>query len=104
MTSEKAVEVLRKIKVYANGDDLEALDMAIESLIYDYARGVQKGLELSAIRNKGEWIDNETTYANIYRQTCTCSVCGKRSVRPLGEFCRWCGADNRGDDNVRKPD
>jgi hypothetical protein len=44
-------------------------------------------------RKKGEWIDNETTYADGVRQTCTCSICWRRSVRPLGRFCRWCGAD-----------
>lgn len=44
-------------------------------------------------RKKGKWIDNETSYADGVRQTCTCSVCGQRSVRPLGRFCRWCGAD-----------
>lgn len=54
MTREKAVETLRKIKAYANGDDLEALDMAIESLIYDYARGVQKGLEIATIKENKE--------------------------------------------------
>lgn len=47
-------------------------------------------------RPKGEWIDNETSYADGVRQTCTCSVCGIRSVRPLGDFCRWCGGDMRG--------
>lgn len=40
----------------------------------------------------GEWIENETTYADNARQTCECSVCGKRSPRPLGDYCRWCGA------------
>lgn len=46
---------------------------------------------------KGKWLDNETSYADGVRQTCTCSVCGLRSVRPLGNFCRWCGADMRGE-------
>lgn len=48
-------------------------------------------------RKKGKWIDNETSYADGVRQTCTCSVCGQRSVRLLGRFCRWCGADMRGE-------
>ena len=48
-------------------------------------------------RKKGKWIDNETSYADGVRQTCTCSICGQRSVRPLGRFCRWCGADMGGD-------
>lgn len=39
----------------------------------------------------GHWIDNETSYADHVTQTCVCSVCGLRSVRPLGDFCRWCG-------------
>ena len=41
---------------------------------------------------KGEWLDTETSYADGVRQYCRCSVCGKQSVRPLGDFCRWCGA------------
>lgn len=55
-----------------------------------------KALEQPTIqpeRKKGKWIDNETSYADGVRQTCTCSICGQRSVRPLGRFCRWCGAD-----------
>ena len=49
-------------------------------------------------RMKGEWIDNETSYADGVRQSCNCSMCGKRSIRPLGDFCRWCGADMRGEE------
>lgn len=102
MTSEKAVETLRKIKVYATGDDLEALDMAIESLIYDYARGVQKGLEIAKI--KGEWIDDEP-YVNdwSYKKSNMpryCSVCGHRAGKikyKTYKFCPWCGADMRGE-------
>lgn len=37
-------------------------------------------------RKRGEWLDNETSFADGVRQTCTCSVCGRRSVRPLGDF------------------
>lgn len=48
-------------------------------------------------RKKGKWIDNETSYADGVRQTCTCSICGRRSVRPLGRFCRWCGANMEGE-------
>lgn len=43
-------------------------------------------------RKTGRWIDNETSYADDARQTCTCSVCGWRSHRPFGRFYRWCGA------------
>lgn len=48
-------------------------------------------------RKRGEWIDNETSYADDTRQTCTCSVCGRLSYRPLGSFCRWCGANMEGE-------
>ena len=45
-------------------------------------------------RQRGRWLENETTYDdNTLRQTMTCSICGKRSRRPLGRYCRWCGAD-----------
>lgn len=46
---------------------------------------------------RGEWMDTEDTYADPpARQTCRCSNCGKVSPRPLGDFCRWCGADMTG--------
>lgn len=45
----------------------------------------------------GKWIDNETSYVDNVTQTCECSVCGRKSQRPLGDFCRWCGADMRGE-------
>ena len=53
-------------------------------------------------RMKGEWIDSETSYADGVRQSCNCSICGKRSIRPLGDFCRWCGADMRGEEDDEK--
>ena len=58
----------------------------IETKIVD-----SQGNELVPVRH-GHWIENDTTYAEVTRQTCTCSVCGQHSPRPLGEFCRWCGA------------
>ena len=48
-------------------------------------------------RMRGKWLDNETSFADGVRQTCTCSICGRRSTRPIGDFCRWCGADMRGE-------
>ena len=44
----------------------------------------------------GEWIDTETSYADGVKQKFQCSVCKRLSPRPLGDFCRWCGADMRG--------
>ena len=51
-------------------------------------------------RKRGEWLDNETSYSDDIPQTCTCSVCGIRSRRPIGDFCKWCGADMRGTDET----
>lgn len=48
-------------------------------------------------RKRGKWIDNETSYSDDVPQTCTCSVCGMRSRRPIGNFCKWCGVDMRED-------
>lgn len=50
----------------------------------------------SADRPKGKWIDTDTSYSDTQIQRCKCSICGKQSTRPLGYFCRWCGADMRG--------
>jgi len=42
------------------------------------------------------WIENEDSYAEPPKeQNMTCSNCGQRSNRPVGNFCRWCGADMR---------
>jgi ribosomal protein L32 len=110
MTSKEAVEILRKIKVYATGDGLEALDMAIESIIHDYARGVQKGLEIATVngsdkRKPGHWIpqdlnksDGMTTTAVYYFPKC--SVCG-HTARPTN-FCPSCGSDMRQKEGASK--
>ena len=46
----------------------------------------------------GEWLETETSYADGVRQHCRCSVCNILSCRPLGNFCKWCGADMRGEE------
>ena len=61
--------------------------------VREIKRELEKLPDVQPERKKGKWIDNETSYADGVRQTCTCSICGQRSVRPLGRFCRWCGAD-----------
>lgn len=64
----------------------------------DYQIGFTQGYytamtELQEKRKKGKWLDNETSFSDDVPQTCTCSVCGMRSRRPIGDFCKWCGAD-----------
>ena len=49
------------------------------------------------VARHGRWIDTETSYADGVQQKCQCSVCKRLSPRPLGDFCRWCGTDMRGD-------
>ena len=39
----------------------------------------------------GFWIISDYSYRER-RQVCHCSVCGLANLRPIGEFCRWCGA------------
>lgn len=39
----------------------------------------------------GFWIESDYSFGNK-RQLAHCSVCGRPSPRPLGNFCRWCGA------------
>jgi hypothetical protein len=39
------------------------------------------------------WLETEDSYAEPPKmQTCRCSACDCDSTRPLGEYCRWCGA------------
>ena len=67
----------------------------------DIARIIENEIDMRVIaqseRKKGEWIDTETSYADGVQQECRCSVCTRLSLRPLGDFCRWCGADMRGE-------
>ena len=49
---------------------------------------------LPSARPKGEWIaiwgeDGKSTSAY-------CGECHRVNQRPLGDFCKWCGADMRG--------
>lgn len=80
--------ILKDNEFPKNGGNVYELFGAIIKAIIDAAPTVEE-------RETGEWLDNETSYSDTMRQTCTCSVCGKRSLRPLGDFCRWCGADMR---------
>ena len=40
----------------------------------------------------GHWIETEESYSDEVMQSCICSNCKRRSIRPLGDYCRWCGA------------
>lgn len=40
----------------------------------------------------GFWIDTIYSYREDGPQIRHCSVCGRPSARPSGEYCKWCGA------------
>ena len=59
-----------------------------------YERG-----KAEAERKKGEWIDLWDSADPYTSHSCRCSECKQKSLRPVGNFCKWCGADMRGDQN-----
>ena len=98
MTREEAKKILRK---------LLAEDEDIDFFSYDEKKAVEYFISLS--ENKGEWIytpekvlDDETDEGRIYiiKSRRTCSNCGGDYGfgKPDKEsFCKFCGADMRGD-------
>ena len=44
---------------------------------------------------KGQWIAIYDIYNPNISTTGKCSQCGQISQRPLGNFCKWCGAANQ---------
>lgn len=88
MTPESMIERLEKAKARAQEYDLESilitipfLDMIVELL----KREDEK-------RKTGHWIDLWDV-KNGVSEYGSCSVCERISQRPLGRFCRWCGAE-----------
>lgn len=46
----------------------------------------------------GKWIETEDTYREDGKpQSAQCSVCGLTSERPLGNYCKYCGAKMEGE-------
>lgn len=56
--------------------------------------------KLSSVQphKRGHWIDiwDKEDGTN---ESAICSECEKHSMRPVGNFCKWCGADMRGEEN-----
>lgn len=71
--------------------DIDLSDFSDKLWAAAYERGKAE------VARHGRWIDTETSYADGVQQKCQCSVCKRLSPRPLGDFCRWCGTDMRGD-------
>ena len=89
ISRQKAIDAIEAKEVDEFGHYREynvAFNDGLRSAVYSIE-------DLPSAQKTGDWIDNETSYADDTRQTCTCSVCGRRSYRPLGNFCRWCGAN-----------
>ena len=75
--------------------DVENLNTKHEDIGYEkgFRDGYAEVVEvMGEVERRGHWVENDTTYADVKIQTCDCSVCGRPSPRPLGDFCRWCGA------------
>lgn len=67
-------------------------DLAISQL-EEIGKGFGEKMDDVVKVRHGRWIENETSYADHpTKQTCNCSICGRASTRPLGDWCRWCGA------------
>ena len=108
MTREEAIEVIEKINYYAKGKEREALDMAVNALVYSFKNGMMAGILSVApiLPRKGEWVDDEPNIndwsykkGNMPRH---CSACGHRAGKykyKTYKFCPWCGADMRGADH-----
>ena len=50
-------------------------------------------------RKRGKWITLWDVADFNTSTSAKCSVCGRTSWRPVGNFCKWCGADLRGGEN-----
>jgi hypothetical protein len=46
-----------------------------------------------AERKKGEWITVWDTNDPYTSSKARCSICGRESDRPAGNYCKWCGTD-----------
>lgn len=44
-------------------------------------------------RKTGRWIDMWDKNDPYTSSRGRCSICGRESDRPLGDYCKWCGAD-----------
>ena len=48
-------------------------------------------------RKNGKWIWQWDRHDYDTANEAVCSECGKASDMPVGYFCKWCGADMRGE-------
>ena len=86
---------IRQVKALPSAQSEPDLEWRKKHYKTAYNQGFVDGCKLyerQSWRREGKWLDNETTFALDVPQTCTCSVCRLRSRRPVGDFCKWCGA------------
>lgn len=82
-------------KQFQESEDLDIYDWMVHRVFVQNMSDIDRRiiLDLPSAERRGQWIENETSYADPpTKQTCNCSICGKASTRPLGDWCRWCGA------------
>lgn len=91
MNKPKYIEAERFVECFGNWYTEEGTENGFIGTIKDLVKQTPAE-DVQEVRH-GRWIENETAYADPpTKQTCNCSICGKASTRPLGDWCRWCGA------------
>jgi hypothetical protein len=94
---EDAVQMLVDVIEQAEqNNDIVIVDrpMGWES-IRAYAEEVVS--DIPSAEKQGEWIE---IWENEMSTKAMCNNCKRESDRPLGNFCKWCGADMRGADDA----
>lgn len=94
MTRDEALKKMQAVKSYmTSGNPIwsvteigEAFDMAIEALEQPE-------------RKTGKWIWHWDKFDIDTASEAECSRCKKISAMPVGYFCKWCGADMRGEED-----
>lgn len=62
-----------------------------------YVKDISEFLTINGVtyRPKTRWVDTGGAYTADNPQYCVCENCGQRNYRPLGFYCKWCGAEVR---------
>ena len=78
--------------------DKDALVAALRNDRERYLAAYNKGWDACNMRSHGTWIDIWDANDNWTSHEARCSCCSRISERPLGEYCKWCGAEMDADE------
>lgn len=89
-----------------------ALTMECSWIIYDeYGQLTPNGREIlrtlkkiPSAQKKGHWVFKREEHSTYISEQAVCSECGESCAtygldKPRDRFCKWCGADMRGDED-----